>query len=251
MTKEIVPQEKEAGQGPEARQTGIFYGVGVGPGDPELLTVKAIKTLERCPVWAVPKTRQGNSLALDIARLAVEPGEKEIIYLEFLMTRDPERLAENHRQNAERITAVLDTGRDVAMPNLGDVSLYSTFSYLQAEVEARGYATAAVPGVTSFCAAAASLGISLTEMGKPLHIIPAGETNLEANLALEGTRVLMKSGKEIPRVKEALREAGLWDKSSLAVNVGLPGERLHARLSEAELRQAGEPGYFSVILVKD
>ncbi len=230
---------------------GKFYGVGVGPGDPELLTVKALKALEHCPVWAVPKTRQGNSLALEIINKALKTEGKEILFLDFLMTRDKEKLEENHEKNAAEIAAFLEQGKDVAMANIGDVSIYSTFSYIHEKVAASGYATEVVPGIPSFCAAAAKLKVSLTEMGKPLHIIPAGEDGLAENLALAGTRVLMKSGKELPRVKKALKEAGLWQKAAMAVNCGLPGEKLYPCLEEEEMDEAGGAGYFSVILVKE
>ena len=230
---------------------GILYGVGVGPGDPELITLKALKALERCPVWAVPRTRQGNSLALSIASGAAGNEDKEILYLDALMTRDAAKRAEIYRQNAVKVARVLGQGRDVAMPNLGDVSLYSTFGYLQREVEALGFGVEVIPGVTSFCAAAAKLKLSLTEMDKPLHIIPAGEDCLEENLELSGTRVLMKSGKELPRVKNVLKEKGLWEKAAMAVKLGLPGEKLYPVMEDEALEHEDQPGYFTVILVKE
>ena len=111
---------------------GIFYGVGVGPGDPELITLKAVRCIEQCPVIAAPETKGEKTLALDIARGAVDLAGKTILPLHFLMTRDPGALERSHRAQAERIMEQLDAGRDVAMLNLGDVSIYSTFSYLLA-----------------------------------------------------------------------------------------------------------------------
>ncbi len=111
-------------------EQGIFYGVGVGPGDPELLTVKALRTIERCPVIAAPETRGEKTLALDIARQAVNLEGKTILPLQFLMTRDKQALDQSHRQQAQKIIAYLEQGVDVAMLNLGDVSIYSTFSYI-------------------------------------------------------------------------------------------------------------------------
>ena len=109
---------------------GTFYGVGVGPGDPELLTLKAIRAMEHCPVIAAPETRGEKTLALDIARGAVDLSQKTILTLEFLMTRDKQKLEESHRAQARAVMEYLDQGQDVAMLNLGDVSIYSTFSYL-------------------------------------------------------------------------------------------------------------------------
>ena len=86
----------------------------------------------------------------------------------------------------------------------------------------QGYRAEVVAGVPSFCAVAALLQQSLTEMSHPLHIIPAGHGSLEENLALPGTKVLMKTGKALPQVREALRRPGLYEKASLVQNCGLP-----------------------------
>lgn len=103
----------------------------------------------------------------------------------------------------------LDAGQDVAMLNLGDVSVYATFGYLQEILEAEGYKTVRIPGVPSFCAAAARLGQPLTGgMEAPLTIAP-GRHAAEV-LAAPGTKVLMKSGRQLPETLAALAEAGLW-----------------------------------------
>ena len=107
-------------------KTGTFYGVSVGPGDPELLTGKAVRILRACLVIAAPATGAGRMLALQIAAGAVELEGKTVLPLSFSMTRDRTvRLAE-YRAAAEAVSAHLDAGRDVAMVNLGDVSFYAT-----------------------------------------------------------------------------------------------------------------------------
>ena len=120
-------------------EKGTFYGVGVGPGDPELITLKAVRAIERCPVIAAPETRGEKTLALDIARGAVDLTGKTILRMQFLMTRDKQALEESHRRQARQIMEHLDAGRDVAMLNLGDVSIYSTFSYILEIVLEQGY----------------------------------------------------------------------------------------------------------------
>ena len=230
----------------EVRQ-GVFYGVGVGPGDPELLTVKALRTLERCPVIAAPRMRSGETLALDIVRQAVSLEGKTVLPLDFTMSRDPAVLRESHLRAAEAIAAHLSAGRDVAMPNLGDVSIYATFGYLMDIVTAAGYESVMIPGVPSFCAVAARLGISLTAPDSPLHILPGGGASLEEQLDLPGTKVLMKSGRQLPQAAEALRRKGLLEKSAMVRDCGLPTEQVCRDLSCLP----ENTGYFATVIVKE
>mgnify|MGYP000949113342 FL=1 len=111
-------------------EKGKFYGVSVGPGDPELLTLKAKKILEKCSIIAAPVTGSGNMLALTIVEGAVDLSQKSIILLNFLMTADEAKLAASHQKEAKKVMDQLEKGMDVAMLNLGDVSIYSTFAYI-------------------------------------------------------------------------------------------------------------------------
>jgi len=226
---------------------GILYGVGVGPGDPELMTLKAIKTIAHCPCIAAPETADGSMLALKIASGAADLSGKEILPLRFLMTRDPRKLEENHWELAAQLALRLDGGQDVAMLNLGDVSIYSTFAYLMELLQKDGYAVEMVPGVPSFCAVAAALGVGLTTMNEPLHIVPSGGEALEAVLDMPGSKVLMKTGRALPEVRRAVEARGLAERTMLVQDCGLPTEKISRTIREAE-----EPiSYFTTMIIKD
>ena len=164
---------------------GVFYAVSVGPGDPELLTRQACRVLEVCDVIAAPRTKAGRMLALDIAGGAVDMRGKTILPLDFTMAHDAAVREESYRTAAGAIEAALAAGRDVAMVNLGDVSVYATAYYILERVRSDGFEVVMCPGVTSFCAVAARLGRSLTRMEEPLHILP-GSAELDSALALPG-----------------------------------------------------------------
>lgn len=230
--------------------TGTFYGVSVGPGDPELLTFQAVRLIRQCPVLAAPQTASGQMLALDIARraLGAELDGKTILPLHFAMSRDPAVLQASHEAAADAVQAHLDAGTDVAMLNLGDVSIYATFGYVQELLQARGCATAMAAGVPSFCAAAARLNRPLTSgMDTPLTIAPGSWA--DRVLDLPGSKVLMKSGRQLPALLETLDAHGALNKSALVCNCGLPDEAVYPDLSAA--RPADAAGYFATVLVKE
>ena len=241
-----------------AELKGTFYGVSVGPGNPELMTLQAVRLIRQCPVLAVPQTASGQMLALDIARSAL--GEaldgKTIVPLYFAMSRDPAALAASHEKAAAAVRQYLDAGQDVAMLNIGDVSIYATFAYLQEILQAGGYATAMAAGVPSFCAAAARLNVPLTGgmdtpltggMDTPLTIAPGGWT--DRVLEMPGTKVLMKAGRQLPVLLDTLQQADKLKKSALVCNCGLPDERVYPDLSLE--RPQEQAGYFATVLVKE
>lgn len=234
-----------------AELKGIFYGVSVGPGDPELLTVQALRLLKQCPVWAAPQTASGQMLALDIARRAMgaETDKKCIVPLSFVMSRDPAALHASHRKAVQAVRPYLDAGQDVAMLNLGDVSVYATFGYLQEILQAAGYSTVMAAGVPSFCAAAARLNIPLTGgMDAPLTIAPGSWA--ERVLDTPGTKVLMKSGRQLPALLQLLEETGRFSGAALVSSCGLPGEAVYPDLSAARPDPV-DLDYFSTVLVKE
>ena len=227
---------------------GTLHGVSVDPGDPELMTLKAVRCIEQCPVLAAPQTAAGRMLALDIAKGTVDVSGKIILPLHFAMSRDSEVLKASHAAAADAVRAHLDAGRDVALLNLGDVSIYATYGYLEEILTAQGYAAVRIAGVPSFCAAAARLGQSLTGgMEQPLTIAPG--RHVEQVLAAPGAKVLMKTGRRLPKTLDALRERGLLANSAMVCNCGLPDEAVFPALTDYDPAQ--DAGYFATILVKE
>ena len=222
----------------EQRMTGTFYGVSVGPGNPELLTLQAVRLLRQCPVLAAPQTASGQMLALDIARRALgsELDGKTILPLQFAMSRDAAVLRASHETAASAVRPFLDAGQDVAMLNLGDVSIY---------------ATAMAAGVPSFCAAAARLNQPLTGgMDAPLTIAPGSRA--DEVLDAPGTKVLMKTGRQLPALLGTLDAHGALSRSALVCSCGLPDETIFPDLSTARPPQDGsKAGYFATVLVKE
>lgn len=224
---------------------GTLYGVGVGPGDPTLLTLKAVETIKRCPVVASPRTRNGGMVALDIVKGAMDLSEKIIVPLDFAMSRDPEERAASHQAAVGLLRPQLDAGQPVAMLNLGDVAIYASYRYLADILVPEGYPCEMVAGVTSFSAAAALLGIPLTDMGAPLRIIPDGAEGGEEDFAGPGTTVWMKSGKNLPKLLERLAAAGLADQTMVVQNCGMANQRVYRGLTGETV----EAGYFTVVIL--
>ena len=187
-------------------------------------------------------------LALEIVKGAVDVSGKTILPLQFAMSRDADTLRASHEAAVGAVREALDAGQDVAMLNLGDVSIYATYGYLEEILKAQGYPTARIAGVPSFCAAAAALGRSLTDgMEAPLTLAPG--RHAEQVLDAPGAKVLMKSGRQLPAALAALRRRGLLEKSAMACNCGLPEQTLWPDLSSYD--PARPAGYFTTIIVKE
>ena len=223
---------------------GTFYAVSVGPGDPELLTLRAVRILERCPVIAAPQTKSGKTLALDIAKGAVDVSGKTILPVQFTMSHEARVREESYQKIAAAIEATLSQGLDTAMVNLGDVAVFATAYYILERIREDGFETQMIPGVTSFSAVAAALGCSLTEMDAPLQIIPAS-ADLDIALRQPGTKVLMKSGSAIHETVAALERNGLLDRAAMVADCGLPTQQIFEDLSQLPETVS----YFATIVV--
>lgn len=230
------------------KQRGKLYGVGVGPGDPELMTVKAIRTIERSDVIVVPGKKAEDSVAYRIvAGICENLTEKQLIAVEMPMVKDEAVLEAGHRTAAEKIEALLDAGLTVSFLNLGDVTVYATYMYVHQIVEADGYDTEIINGITSFTAAAARLNIDLVEKAQPLHVIPASyrKDSVDELLALPGTKILMKSGKEMANIRDAVLASG--QEAVMVERCGMPGEKIYRDPAEIP----DDASYYSVIIVKE
>ena len=215
----------------------ILYGVGVGPGDPDLLTLKALKVLKAVDVIVCPAKGGKPGIAYEIACQAYPDLEqKEILPLDFPMIKEKQTRA--HREAADRITALLQAGKSVVFLTLGDPCLYSTFTYVAAIVKERGFPVRIISGVSSFCAAAAKAQIPLAEGEEPV-MITAGEYR-----DFDGPLIIMKAGKNLKKLKEEIKACG--KKAFLAENCGMAEERIYSDLEA----MPDEAGYFSILLVK-
>ena len=219
-----------------------LFGVSVGAGDPGNMTLNALAAIDRCRVIAVPETG-GRSAALGIAEGAADLSGKEIIRLALPMTRDPAALSEAHRAAAERLCRVLEK-EDAAMVCLGDVSLYSTFSYIAALVRERGHAVRYIPGVCSPCAAADAVGVPLASGSEPLMILPYGAENFAELMDIPCRKVIIKCGSHGAELKRMLRENGTLDRAYAVENCGMAGEKIFRGEDIPD-----ETGYFTVCIL--
>lgn len=227
---------------------GKLYGVGVGPGDPELLTLKALRLIKENEIIAVPGKDIRASVAYQIVKGAYEDLDKKtLIPVAMPMTKDPQVLKANHDKAADQVEDYLKKGKNVVFLTLGDTTVYSTYLYVHKRILERGYEAEIVSGITSFCAVAARLNMGLVEADQPLHVIPATYKAQEMDeiLKLPGTKVLMKTGKKMKQVKESIEKSG--QKAVMIENCGMPSEKIYRSAEEIP----EDSGYYSLIIVKE
>lgn len=224
-----------------------LYGIGVGPGDSELLTLKGARIIRESNVIVLPKSGKKKNVAFEIAKGAIpEIVDKKIIEVDMPMTRDKQRLKEAHKAASEVIKELLLKNEDVAFLTLGDPTVYSTYCYVHNLILESGMEAEIIPGVPSFCAVAAKLNEDLTEASEALHIIPASYDGLEEALKLDGTKVLMKSGTKIDAVKKLIAENCQDETVRMVEKCGMEGEKVYDSLDEIDENAS----YFSVLVVK-
>lgn len=230
---------------------GCFYGVGVGPGDPELLTLKALRVLQEVPLICTPRSETSQeSYALDIVRDYLDEQRQEIIRIPFPID-DEAGAAAVWRSAADTIGDHLAQGKDVAFITEGDPMLYSTFSYVLDSITS-GYPEVTVeiiPGVSSVMAAAASAGVPLVTHGQRLVILPAvyGIDDLSEAIANYDTIILMKVNRTLLQALANLEQLGLAGKGIYVRRASTPREEVVrdlTTLSEEDL------DYFSLLIIK-
>lgn len=226
---------------------GKLYSVGIGPGDPELLTLKAVRLLKECDVVAIPKGDTDTLTAKEIVSQVVDLDAKEQLLVYMPMTKDMAAMDAAHAKGAADIMALLDAGKNVVFITLGCPTVYATCIYVHKLVLQAGYDAELVAGVTSICAVAARLNTSLCERAEPLIILPGSYKETTKFLDGPGNKVLMKSASEIGRVRDDLRARNLISHAAMVECCGLPGEKVYRNLEDIDAKNS----YFSVILVKE
>lgn len=231
---------------------GTLYGIGIGPGDPELITVKGAALLSATRSVFVPKpTGDGDSLALSIANRYLRP-DAQVVELVFPMETGHALLIERWTAAAQQVAGKLQTGDDACFLTLGDPSLYSTWTYLRRALGTMlpGAPIVTVPGVTAISAAAALTEVPLGEGKAPVTIVPTTDDMESVRRALTegGSVAVMKIGRRLADLLAVLAERGVLDRARLVARAGLDGERVEKDLRVLQ-QQGAEAGYLSVVLV--
>lgn len=221
---------------------GKLFGVGVGPGDEKLLTILAVQTLENADIIVVPDNG-GEKTALKIVSNYIK--DKPLLFVDMPMTRDEAILSNSHNKAAELICSNLDSGKNLAFITLGDPTIYSTYIYVHRIVLEKGYDASIINGITSFCATAAKLNISLCDKSEALHIIPSSYENVDKLLDLDGNKVLMKSGRSLCAVIDLLKRKMLLKNSKMVECCCMENEKIFHNLEDVN-----DSCYFSTIIVK-
>ncbi|MFP3123241.1 precorrin-2 C(20)-methyltransferase [Ectobacillus funiculus] len=230
---------------------GTLYGLGVGPGDPELLTVKAFRKLKESHVIAYPKKQKGSkSYAQKIIDVYVQPGEKEMLGLVFPMTKDSVILERKWSETVESVWEKLQEGKDVAFVTEGDPLLYSTFIHMMRLMQERHPEAAieVVPGISSMNGAASRLGLPLADGDDHVAIIPARDDYDAMKRAIEehDCVIFIKVAKVIDLMLAVLKELNLLSKASVVTKVTSDEEIIW----KADELQGAELEYLTLMVVR-
>ena len=230
---------------------GTLYGIGVGPGDPDLVTLRAVKVLGQVDrVFAAASTKNHHSLAMSIARPHI-PDATPVELLHFPMTRDRSETRRAWEANARRIIGELEAGRDAAFLTLGDSLTYSTFGYLMAHVKAAAphVQVLTVPGITSYQAAASRLNTTLVEGEGSLMVVSGamGGDRLRSLADKPDTVVFLKAYRNLEDICAALEESGEYPYCVAVKNCGHPTEEIVVNLEELGRQK---PDYWTLVIAK-
>lgn len=228
---------------------GTFYGIGVGPGDPELLTMKAVNAIKKADVLIAPKTeKKDGSVALNIAKPYLKK-DIEIVYQVFPMVVNFES-TDAWQKNKEEILALLKAGKNVAFLTLGDPMFFSTYIYVfNLLKQEKDIKIETIPGIPAFCGIGSKLGYPLVEGNDIISIIPAtaSEDKIKAALKVSDNVVLMKVYKNYPEIVDDLAEENMTENALLVSRCGLPDEVVIRDIVKAKDR---ELNYLSTIITR-
>ena len=228
---------------------GIFYGIGVGPGDPELLTVKAINAIKNSDIIVAPKTeKNSDSLALSIAKPYLR-ADVQIVYQTFLMVRNFEDSPKIFEDNVAEILSYLRDGKNVGFLTLGDPLFFSTYIYIFKLLKNSGVQIETVAGVPAFLAIAAKIGYPPAYGNDILSIIPATADKEKISAALKNSdaAVLMKVYKNFGEIVEMLDAENLLTNAALVSRCGLEGEKI---ITDIKIHKTEKINYLSTILTR-
>ena len=230
------------------KTTGKLFGVGVGPGDPELLTIKAVRVIKEADIiFTAASTKNRYSLAVEIATPYISPSTR-IEKLSFPMTKDEKEVETAWIHNAKQIAEQLKKGKNAVFLTLGDPTTYSTFGYIlkkmecimpEADIET-------IPGITSFHAASARLNKILVEGEESLLITSGafGGEQIRKNSGVENVAIV-KAYKNIKDINSALKETGFDNKAVAVSKCGRENEQVIKNINELETKK---PDYWTLIL---
>jgi len=230
---------------------GTLYGIGVGPGDPELITLKAVKILRQVDVvFAAASTKNSYSLAVDIASPHLAEGVP-VVRLGFPMTRDEMMLAGAWGENGRKVVETLKKGKDAAFITLGDPLIYSTFGYILKTIREThpDIPIKIIPGITSYQAGAAAAGQILAEAEESYAVISGalGSQRLKDIIAHTDNVVMLKVYRNYKEILDTLNQLDLTAGSVLISRCGLDGEEVIRDLKE---RLDIAPSYLSLLLIR-
>ena len=233
------------------KKTGTLYGIGVGPGDPDLITIKAAKILNQVDlVFAAASTKNDHSLAVNIARKHI-PDSATVIRLKFPMTRDKDETRKAWTAHSQTIIAELEKGKNAAFLTLGDSMTYSTYGYILKHVNslAPHIEVQTVPGITSYQAAAARLNTPLVEGEESLMVVSGvnGGHRLRELCGKPENVVFLKAYRNVTDIKAAIEESGKYSSCVGVKSCGHPEEEIINDIGELSRRK---PDYWTLIFTK-
>ncbi|MEW6044435.1 MAG: precorrin-2 C(20)-methyltransferase [Thermoproteota archaeon] len=231
--------------------------VGCGPGDPELLTVKAVKAIQSAEVIACPTAKEGKpSIALSVVESLIDKSGPEIVNLVFPMVKDKDTLESTWEKNTKILAQKVLEGKKVVYLTVGDPYLYSTWIYLHRELQTKypQIKISVIPGIVSMFTFASKVGISLAEGAETMAVIPScyDLSRVKETAKNCDTMIFLKDGRYFDQVIKLLKEAGFSDDSIFAIgqDLGTPNEIVKKmRLGDVN-ESTMTTKYFSIMVVK-
>lgn len=230
-------------------KSGTFYGIGVGPGDPELMTLKAVKTIQASDIIIVPRSeKKEKSRAFTIAQPYISK-ETRIVYQVFPMLYNKDLLEKAWEENTKQIVGYLSEGKNVSFLTLGDPMLYSTYIYLFLLLRKEHQQIETIPGITSGCDIAAKTGIPLALWKESLEILPAtvDDDVLRKKIASDSNLILMKVNSKFSKIRDFIAASNHIEQVVLVSKSGMENEKTYYDLSEVD---PASLNYLSTIILR-